>query len=732
MSRTAVDSLSALPHSTILLSHTSCIVQPVLCARYTHLARCNNSTRLSNAISIAPQSIHRIVPPGLPRSLRHIRPIHASTPRLHGRHHHEHEDDDDDDHDHDHAHHGRGAPTRPLDKQRMQHECTQITLYGLYSNIGLSIFKLISGIVGNSMAMIADAVHSLSDLVTDGITLWSSRLTHKPPDADHPFGHGKFEAIGSMTIAATLVATAGGIGWSAIGTIQSISAGEILPIPTGIALVAAVVSIAVKELLYHATMRVGNRWNSKVVKANAWHHRSDSISTCVALIGVVGAMIKLPILDPLAGLFVSGLILKAALELGWDSLRDLTDENVDERLQQSVATILTQMKREGVVSFHRLRGRAMGPFILMDCHISVDPSLSVSAAHQIAERARMRVRRSLPVIAEFMVHVDVAQEESFPSVFSCAEDDVESGVAMGEGESDGVEVVTERHAEEIVREYEMAQTLSARIAEQSAHAAGTVPIDAASGTTGATLPEPSSQGASAASEWQATTGAPRPTQPQLSNDGVVEQKEEAASGMATAKSKIASTFQNMIKQASGDPLAAETAAISAAAGSSQSTVAASPSSSSSSSTPSTSDSTAPSRDLDLSTLMRPQASIERDVRRVLSDPSRLYARELQGIAHFTAHWVRQKLTIQLELTFRSDLTISSAKAIARAIEADILREIKDVNQVDCHLELTEEHVRKAHPVEPTLQLPPSNNQTGTNTTDTSATPAAPSTSNRNA
>jgi len=197
--------------------------------------------------------------------------------------------------------------------------------------------------------MIADGVHSLSDLVTDGITLWAARLTHKPQDADHPYGHGKFEAVGSLTISVTLAVTAGGIGWQAIESIQTILSGAELAVPTGIALVAAVVSIAVKEVLYHTTLRVGTRWNSKVVKANAWHHRSDSISTLVALVGVVGAMVRVPILDPVAGLFVSGLILKAALELGWDSLRDLTDENVDARLLSSVAGVLQGWRSRAVV-----------------------------------------------------------------------------------------------------------------------------------------------------------------------------------------------------------------------------------------------------------------------------------------------------------------------------------------------------------------------------------------------
>lgn len=298
------------------------------------------------------------------------------------------------------------------------------TLRGVWCNVGLAIFKLVGGVVGHSHALIADAAHSLSDLLTDGITLWAARISQKPPDADHPFGHGKLEAIGSLTIAVTLAATAGGIGWSAIVSINSILNGASQSTPTAIALVAAVVSIAVKELLYHATLRVGKKWNSKVVKANAWHHRSDSVSTLVALIGVGGAMIQVPVLDPIAGAFVTGLILKAALELGYDSLKDLTDESVDASLLTAVSSLLSSMRSQGVESFHRLRGRSMGPFIVMDCHIQVDPTISVSAAQQIAERVRILVRRGFPQIAEFSVHVDVADYHRGRSLFSNMEEEI--------------------------------------------------------------------------------------------------------------------------------------------------------------------------------------------------------------------------------------------------------------------------------------------------------------------
>jgi cation diffusion facilitator family transporter len=514
------------------------------------------------------------------------------------------------------------------------------TMTGVYCNIALALFKFAGGVMGNSMAMIADAVHSLSDLVTDAITLWAARLTHKPQDADHAYGHGKFEAIGSLTISVTLAATAGGIGWSAFESIQTVLSGQNLAVPTGIALVAAMVSIAVKEALYHATLRVGQRWNSKVVKANAWHHRSDSVSTLVAMVGVVGAMVKLPILDPVAGLFVSGLIMKAAIELGWDSLRDLTDENVDPKLQADVAQILASMRDEGVLSFHRLRGRAMGPFVLMDVHISVDPTISVSAAHQIAERARIRVRQKLPVIAEFLVQVDVGPEPTQGrSVFENPLDQPRDEHWSGE-----VQVLTQKHVAEVVAEYRASKAQADKIRAS---------VELEKGKTPAT------------------------TTPQ--------------------SSKLKSSIQSFIDHAAPPkPVAGSSDSASDARAAASSSSASAP--------------------MDLSTLMRPQASIERDVRRVLSDPHASYTRHLKGVSHFTCHWnsQAQQLRVQLELAFQTDqLTISQASAVGKAIESSILAQIKDVHAVDIHLELTDAHIRRVKHVEPPRELPPTTTATVT-------------------
>ena len=299
---------------------------------------------------------------------------------------------------------------------RREKEMTRITVVGMLSNIGLTVVKAVAGVLGNSVAMLADAVHSVSDLLTDFVTLWASKVSHKPRDADHPYGHGKFESLGALIISGLLVATGVGIGWHAIENMQLVMAGKGLGHPTGIALIGAIVSIAVKELIYQATMKVGNKYDSKVIKANAWHHRSDAVSSVVALVGVVGGMLELPIVDPIAGLLVSGLIVKAAVELAWDSLKDLTDQNVSTAVLQQVERILSEMTGEGVVGWHQLRGRRMGPYMILDVHIEVSPKLSVTVSHQIAEKVRRHIMDRLPAVSEVLVHIDPAQRSKMRAI----------------------------------------------------------------------------------------------------------------------------------------------------------------------------------------------------------------------------------------------------------------------------------------------------------------------------
>ena len=330
---------------------------------------------------------------------RTLHSSHRSTGLLHGGHHHDDELAEAAE---------RSSRSPELESQR-EEDMTRITLIGMLSNIALTAVKAVAGVLGNSVAMLADAVHSVSDLLTDFVTLWASKVSHKPRDADHPYGHGKFESLGALIISGLLVATGLGIGWHAIENMQLVMGGKGLGSPTGIALVGAVVSIAVKELIYQATMKVGNKYDSKVIKANAWHHRSDAVSSVVALVGVVGGMLEVPVVDPIAGLLVSALIVKAAVELAWDSLKDLTDQNVAPAVLQQVERLLAEMRGEGVVGWHQLRGRRMGPYMILDVHIEVSPKLSVTVSHQIAEKVRRRIMDRMPAVSEVLVHIDPAQ-----------------------------------------------------------------------------------------------------------------------------------------------------------------------------------------------------------------------------------------------------------------------------------------------------------------------------------
>ncbi|CAM9381799.1 unnamed protein product [Phaeothamnion confervicola] len=269
-----------------------------------------------------------------------------------------------------------------------------VTWAGVFINVGLAGFKFFAGVTGHSAAMIADAGHSLSDLLSDGVTLWAVRMARLPPDDDHPYGHGRFEALGAFLIGLMLLGTGYGIGNLTYESLaQLVAAGAAYgagpsaqaaaaaaqSVPTRIAMVAAAISIASKEALFQVTVRVGNRLNSQVLIANAWHHRSDAVSSVVALVAIAGAMAGVPVLDPLAGLMVAGMVSLSGLQVCLDATRQLTD-TVDYDMRREVAEVARTV--DGVVSFDRIRARQMGPQTLVDLTVQTDNMLSASAAQQ--------------------------------------------------------------------------------------------------------------------------------------------------------------------------------------------------------------------------------------------------------------------------------------------------------------------------------------------------------------
>ncbi|KAK2649383.1 hypothetical protein Ddye_016872 [Dipteronia dyeriana] len=312
---------------------------------------------------------------------------------------------------------------------------------GLASDIALATGKAFIGYMSGSTAIIADAAHSISDVVLSGIALWSFKAAKAPKDKEHPYGHGKFETLGALGISCMLLATAGGIGWHALDLLlhvqgltstapevvnQSLTHDHVHSHHHGIdmehptlALTMMVLSISVKEGLYWITKRAGERQGSGLMIANAWHHRADAISSVVALIGVGGSILGVGFLDPLAGLVVSGMILKVGLETGYQSVLELVDAAIPmEQLDPIRQTIL---KGEGVKGCHRLRGRRAGSSLYLDVHIVVEPFSSVSAAHGIGEYVRHQIHRSHPEVSEVFIHIDPAYLQLSPSMMDLQE-----------------------------------------------------------------------------------------------------------------------------------------------------------------------------------------------------------------------------------------------------------------------------------------------------------------------
>ena len=261
---------------------------------------------------------------------------------------------------------------------------TQVTLIGALTNLVLALVKGVFGVFANSQALVADALHSLSDLLTDALVLIAMRLGAQEPDADHPYGHGRFETLATVILGLILIGAGLGI---AVNAAVRLSTGDI-GLPTWPALVAAVFSIGANEWLYHLQVRIGRKHRAPTIIANAWHHRTDALSSVAALAGIAGSMMGWLVLDTVAAVAVALMVVWAGGKLGWDAIKELVDTALD---QEEVERIQRQMLRiEGVQSVHNLKTRRMGPEVLVDVHVQVPGAISVSEGHQIAERVRDR------------------------------------------------------------------------------------------------------------------------------------------------------------------------------------------------------------------------------------------------------------------------------------------------------------------------------------------------------
>lgn len=290
---------------------------------------------------------------------------------------------------------------------REKNEIKKITLWGLIINIIISIIKFILGFFGNSQAVVADALHSFSDTSTDIVILFGVKYWTAPPDIKHPYGHQKIESFITIIIGLILLFAAFGIGYNAIITIN-----ENHPEPLKLfTVIGPIISIIFKELLFRKTYQIGVKTNSSAVKANAWHHRTDALSSIPVLIAVVASLInpKLLILDHIGAIIVAAFILKISIEIIFNNINELIDTGISKEEIQNISKIIKN--NANVMGFHKIRTRKLGNSVYLDLHLEVDGNLTVSKGHSISEEVKNALIKGNSKIIDVMVHLEPNPDE---------------------------------------------------------------------------------------------------------------------------------------------------------------------------------------------------------------------------------------------------------------------------------------------------------------------------------
>ena len=300
---------------------------------------------------------------------------------------------------------------RNNDTVRRERSIYRVTILGSIVNLLLLVFKFAAGILGHSAAMVADAVHSLSDFVTDIIVLLFVRISNKPQDESHDYGHGKYETLATALIGVILFFVGLGILWNGGMSIWHVIQGQPLEAPGSMALVAALVSIVAKELLYQYTVLVGKRVDSQAVVANAWHHRSDALSSIGTALGIGGAILlgdDWRVLDPIAAVVVSLFILKMAYKLVVPSFEELMDRSLSEEIETDIRKVLLEFPEASQP--HNLRTRRIGNNCSVDVHIRMDGNLTLAHSHEITRAMEQRLRELLGQGTFINIHVEPRKE----------------------------------------------------------------------------------------------------------------------------------------------------------------------------------------------------------------------------------------------------------------------------------------------------------------------------------
>ena len=286
-------------------------------------------------------------------------------------------------------------------------EIYKVTLVGSAGNVALLTFKFIAGVMGNSAAMIADAVHSLSDFITDVIVLAFVHVSAKPQDESHDYGHGKYETFATFIIGLAIMAAATGIIISGVAKLVDWASGKQLAAPGWLALAAAIVSIVVKEFLYRYTVHRGKQLGSQAVVANAWHHRSDALSSIGAAVGIGGAILlgnRWTALDPLASVVVGVMLVKVSIDLLRSSIGELTESSLPSDVEQEIEDIICSFP--GICEPHNLRTRRIGNRFAIAAHVRMDGNKSLTEAHNRASAIERRLRERFGPQTHVTIHME--------------------------------------------------------------------------------------------------------------------------------------------------------------------------------------------------------------------------------------------------------------------------------------------------------------------------------------
>lgn len=293
-----------------------------------------------------------------------------------------------------------------MEKSRNQ-RITDITLWGAIANLLLTLVKFLAGIFGKSAAMTADAVHSLTDLISDAVVLVMVKISSKGKDKSHDYGHGKFETLATLVVSLLLLVVGVGLMSKGIESIRFVIGGGTIEKPSMIALWAAVISIAVKEILYQWTARVGKAVDSQAVIANAWHHRSDALSSVGSLVGIGGAILlggKWTVLDPIVGCIISIVIIVVAVKISIPALNELTDASLPDEIENQIMGIIQSVEK--VENVHDLRTCRNGQNYIIDAHVVLDPMMTVAEAHDITVKIEAALRQEYGADTLIAIHVE--------------------------------------------------------------------------------------------------------------------------------------------------------------------------------------------------------------------------------------------------------------------------------------------------------------------------------------